>query len=200
MHALFLLFVPVISPLFWSPVTLASNDFYKCIINLIFIYCNLIVATGTGCQWTFSIHLYLLDVIVCTYLSVCMYAVKQINKSNTGQLENLMNSHFPCILHNTKHSISTHNLYSTLCNKRKRPFNCSIRCHPKFCSNITIVTIINCWLQHNICSIQSSIEEFNCLGGQTQKLQLFTLSQTSQTWDMLQFTAECRTELSNGYF
>jgi len=74
-----------------------------------------------------------------------------------------------CILHNNTKCkstrISTHNLYSKLYDKRK-PLNYPIRFYPIFCSNVTIVTIINCWSQHNI---WSSIEEFNYLGGQTTK-------------------------------
>jgi len=56
-----------------------------------------------------------------------------------------------CILHdNTKcksTSVSTHNFYSIIYNKRKL-LNYSIRYNPNCCCNITIVRFICCWLQH----------------------------------------------------
>ena len=51
-----------------------------------------------------------------------------------------------------KPSISPHNFYSTLYNKRK-PLNCSIQFHPYWSCNITTVPFIRFWLWHKARSI-----------------------------------------------
>ena len=84
-----------------------------------------------------------------------------------------------CILHYFRKpkstSISPHNFYSTLCNKRK-PLNCSIQFHLYWSCNITTVSFICFRLWHKTHSIQKPIEELKHPCAQTPKVQPVTLN------------------------